>query len=122
MQSWLWAAPAKHSTRQIDRVLERTELLTSLKVDQHLAELPEAIVRRYARRLAGRTPSVAARTAEPTRTIEVACFLPPGLIGRIATTRTEGINLRGVFTFPIEQYQAQLLPSLLTAKSRAFGG
>ncbi len=75
VQSWLWAAPAKHSTRQIDRVLERIELLTSLKVDQHLAELPEAIVCRYARRLAGRAPAVAARIAEPTRTIEVACFL-----------------------------------------------
>ena len=47
--------------------------------------------------------------------------VPPGLIGRIAPTRTEGINLRGVFTFPIEQYQAQLLPSLPAAKSRAFG-
>jgi hypothetical protein len=74
-QSWLWAPPAKHSTRQIDQVLERIKLLTSLKVDQHLAELPEAIVRRYARRLASRAPAVAARIAEPTRTLEVACFL-----------------------------------------------
>jgi TnpA family transposase len=48
--------------------------------------------------------------------------VPPQLIGRIAPTRTEGINLRGVFSFPIEQYQAQLLPSLAAAKSRAFGG
>ena len=63
VQSWLWAPPAKHSTRQIDQVLERIELLTSLKVDQHLAELPEAIVRRYARRLASRAPAVAARIA-----------------------------------------------------------
>jgi hypothetical protein len=46
--------------------------------------------------------------------------VPPELIGRIAPTRTEGINLRGVFTFPIEQYQAQLLPSLPATKSRAF--
>ena len=75
VQSWLWTPPAKHSTRQIDQVLERIELLASLKVDQHLAELPEAIVRRYARRLASRAPAVAARIAEPTRTIEVACFL-----------------------------------------------
>ena len=37
-QSWLWAPPAKHSTRQIDQVLERIKLLTSLKVDQHLAD------------------------------------------------------------------------------------
>ena len=65
VQSWLWAAPAKHSTRQIDRVLERIELLTSLKVDQHLAELPEAIVRRYARRLASRAPAVAPALPSP---------------------------------------------------------
>ena len=38
-------------------------------------EIVEAMVRRYARRLASRAPAVAARIAEPTRTIEVACFL-----------------------------------------------
>ena len=32
-----------------------------------------------------------------------ATTVPPELIGRIAPTRTEGINLRGVFSFPIEQ-------------------
>jgi len=48
--------------------------------------------------------------------------VPPQLVGRIAPTRTEGINLRGVFSFPIEQYQPQLLPSLPAAKSRAFVG
>lgn len=37
--------------------------------------------------------------------------VPPELIGRIAPTRTEGINLRGVFRFPIEQYLERLLPS-----------
>jgi hypothetical protein len=37
--------------------------------------------------------------------------VPPELIGRIAPTRSEGINLRGVFRFPIEQYLARLLPS-----------
>jgi hypothetical protein len=47
--------------------------------------------------------------------------VPSGLIGRIAPTRTEGINLRGVFTFPIEQYQVQLLTSFPAVKSRAFG-
>jgi hypothetical protein len=30
--------------------------------------------------------------------------VPPELIGRIAPTRTEGINLRGVFRFPVERY------------------
>jgi hypothetical protein len=47
--------------------------------------------------------------------------VPPELIGRIAPTRTEGIKLRGVFSFPIEQYAEQLLPSLAATKSRAFG-
>jgi hypothetical protein len=35
--------------------------------------------------------------------------------------RSEGINLRGVFSFPIEQYAEQLLPSLAAIKSRAAG-
>jgi len=42
--------------------------------------------------------------------------VPSELIGRIAPTRTEGINMRGVFRFPIEQYAAQLLPSWATSK------
>ncbi len=75
VQSWLWAAPAKHSSRQIEEVLERVELLRQLGVERHLRELSDAIVRRYARRLAARAPAVAARIAEPARTIEVACFL-----------------------------------------------
>ena len=49
------------------------------------------------------------------RTITV----PPELIGRVAPTRTEGINLRRVFRFPIEQYADQLLPSLPVQKSTA---
>jgi hypothetical protein len=47
--------------------------------------------------------------------------VPPKLIGRIAPTRTEGINLRGVFRFPIEQYAEYLVPTLAAAKSRAVG-
>jgi hypothetical protein len=75
VQSWLGEAPAKHSSRQIEEVLERIEWLTALGVDRHLTDLPDAIVRRYARRLAARAPAIAARIAEPARTIEVACFL-----------------------------------------------
>ena len=54
VQSWLREAPAKHSSRQIEEVLERIELLTALGVDRHLTDLPDSIVRRYARRLAAR--------------------------------------------------------------------
>jgi hypothetical protein len=44
--------------------------------------------------------------------------VPPELIGRSVPTRTEGINLRGVFSFPIEQYAEYLLPTLAATKSR----
>jgi TnpA family transposase len=45
--------------------------------------------------------------------------VPPALIGRIAPTRLEGINLRGVFRFPVERYVEQLLPSQTALKTRA---
>jgi hypothetical protein len=46
---------------------------------------------------------------------------PPESIGRIAPTRLEGINLRGVFRFPVERYAAQLLPSQSAGATRATG-
>ncbi len=54
-------------------------------------------------------------------------FLPRGSdipenLKAICHATLDPANLRGVFTFPIEQYQAQLLPSLPAAKSRALGG
>ena len=48
-------------------------------------------------------------------------IVPPELMGRIAPTRLEGINLRGVFRFPVERYAAQLLPSQSAGKTRAGG-
>ena len=74
-QSWLWAAPAKHSTRQISEVLERIDLLYTLDVHKHLADIPDLILRRYARRLVSSPPSAGAKIKEPARTVEVACFL-----------------------------------------------
>ena len=75
MQSWLWAAPAKHSTPQIKGVLDRIEVLKCLGVSAQLTSVPDAVLSRYAQRLVSRAPAVAARIAEPARTIEVACFL-----------------------------------------------
>ena len=84
-QSWLWEAPAKHSTVQIAQVFERIDLLYSLDVHKHLGTLSDLIVRRYARQLANRPPSVGARIKEPRRTMEkshascgTACS-PPGI-------------------------------------------
>ena len=74
-QAWLWQTPAKHSTVQLAQVFERIDLLYELQVHQHLADVSEVVVRRYARQLANRPPSVGARIKEPRRTLEVACFL-----------------------------------------------
>jgi hypothetical protein len=46
-------------------------------------------------------------------------IVPPELTGRIAPTRLEGINLRGVFRFPLERYAGQILPSQTAAKTSA---
>ena len=74
-QSWLWAAPAKHSTRQITEAFEQIEQLYALEVHTTLLDLSDWMVTRYARRLAARRPSVGARIKEPVRTVETACFL-----------------------------------------------
>lgn len=46
---------------------------------------------------------------------------PHELIGHIAPTRLEGINLRGAFRFPLERYAGQILPSQTAAKTSASG-
>lgn len=40
-QSWLWAAPAKHSTRQIEELLERIQVLYALRVQHRLIDVPD---------------------------------------------------------------------------------
>jgi hypothetical protein len=42
--------------------------------------------------------------------------IPSELIARCAPTRTEGLNMRGIFRFPIELYLEQLLPSWASPK------
>jgi len=74
-QSWLWAAPAKHSTRQIDELLERIEMLYELGIQHQLIDVSDDLLHRYARRLVSRPPSAGRLIREPARTIEVAYFL-----------------------------------------------
>jgi hypothetical protein len=47
--------------------------------------------------------------------------IPPELIARIARTRTEGLNMRGIFSFPIEQYSDALLPCWVTQNNHGLG-
>src|SRR5260221_2163344 len=121
LQSWLWAAPAKHSTRQIEEVLERIEVLYRLGVDRHLIDVPDVILRRYARRLASRPPAVGARIADPARTIEVACFLRYCLLAttdhllfmvrrRVAELwRLAGLGVEAALTDWVRMYQDLLV-------------
>jgi Iron/manganese superoxide dismutases, C-terminal domain len=41
----------------------------------------------------------------PLPLVRIRNYPSPELIGRVAPTRTEGINLRGVFRFPVELKQ-----------------
>ena len=43
--------------------------------------------------------------------------IPPELIARCAPTRTEGLNMRGIFQFLIEQYAHVLMPSRVSSKT-----
>ena len=43
-------------------------------------------------------------------------FIAPALTEKIAPTRLEGINLRGIFRFPTERYAEQILPSQTLSK------
>jgi hypothetical protein len=80
VQSWLWSPPAKHSTRQIDEMIERIETLYDLRVHKYLKDFPDDLLRRHARRLAVRLPSAGAMIREPFHTIETACFLRYSLL------------------------------------------
>jgi hypothetical protein len=75
VQSWLSEAPPKHSSPQIMEMLKRIEFLCSLDVHRHLTDISDALIRRYGYRLALRAPAAGTRIQEPSRTIEIACFL-----------------------------------------------
>lgn len=80
LQGWLWAAPSRQSTPQIVQVLERIEYLYDLGIERRFADIPDPILRRQARRLTSRAPSVGARIDAASRIVEVACFLRYALL------------------------------------------
>jgi hypothetical protein len=64
--------------------------------------------------------------ALPHRSLHSATYyrrtrcIPQELIARVAPTRTEGLNMRGIFSFPIEQYADALLQSWNLISINAF--
>jgi hypothetical protein len=72
-------------------------------------------------RYAPRAHACAEMQAESQRWATHRQLVPSQLIGRVAPTRLEGINLRGVFRFPPEGYAQQVWPSTAAAKSSTVG-
>jgi uncharacterized protein DUF4158 len=56
LRSWLWAPPARHSSRQIEEMIDRIERLYALRVHERMTDFPDEVLRRNARRLAARSP------------------------------------------------------------------
>ncbi|WP_137910022.1 MULTISPECIES: Tn3 family transposase [unclassified Burkholderia] len=76
LQRWLWAVPLRNSTVQMSEVLDKINLLTMHNVATRWpAECNDAIVRHYARRCAGRPPSISKRIEAQSRRLEAACFM-----------------------------------------------
>jgi hypothetical protein len=85
--------------------LHRSTLPASIvTVTMPLADIPDLILRRYARRLVSRPPSAGAKIKEPARTVEVACFLRYCLF----TTTDQLILMSPRNTMPVYRYPARL--------------
>lgn len=76
IQSWLWAAPIKQSTRQMGELFKKIEYLRNLGIHERWPlMLNDAAVRQYGRRCANRPPSVSKRINSARRPLEVGSFL-----------------------------------------------
>jgi TnpA family transposase len=115
-----WTNPAFR--REILRILNRGESVNSLKrliyagrVSPHQARRPDEMqaVAEALNLLANIL--MAWNTAQMqtvlNRWVNRGQIILPELIGRIAPTHAEGINMRGTFLFPIERFAPILLPS-----------
>ncbi|SEB24321.1 Transposase and inactivated derivatives, TnpA family [Variovorax sp. YR216] len=118
--------------RELRRVLNRGESVNALKRAIYVGRVTPAQARRTDEMQAvADALSLLANIAMAWNTAQMQAvvdrwanrrqIVPPELMGRIAPTRLEGINLRGVFSFPVERYAAQLPPSQSAGKTRASG-
>ncbi|MGF6971010.1 TnpA family transposase [Paraburkholderia sp. WC7.3g] len=118
--------------RELRRVLNRGEAVNPLKRAIYTGRVGPAQARRVdemqavADALSLLTNIVMAwNTAQMQTVLDRSAnrrqVIPAELIGRIAPTRLEGINLRGIFRFPVERYAGQILPTQRSAKTSAVG-
>jgi TnpA family transposase len=114
--------------RELRRVLNRGEAVNALKRAIYTGRVATAQARRADEMQAvADALSLLANIVMAWNTAQMQAVLdrwanrrqivPAELTGRIAPTRLEGINLRGVFRFPVERYAGQLLPSQTAAKT-----
>ena len=106
--------------RELWRVLNRGEAVNALKRSIYVGRVSSYPAKQHGEMQAvADALSLLANPVMTWNTMKVLSVLdqrnarrstavPPQLMGRIAPTRTEGINLRDVFSFPIEQYSALL--------------
>jgi len=118
--------------RELRRVLNRGEAVNALKRSIYTGRVGPAQARRSEEMQAvADALSLLANIVMAWNTAQMQSVLdgwanrrqvvPQQLIGRIAPTRLQGINLRGVFRFPLERYAGQILPSQIASKTSARG-
>jgi TnpA family transposase len=111
---------------ELRRVLPRSEAVNALKHAIYTGRISPAQAKRADEMQAvADALSLLANTVMAWNTSQMQAVLdrwsnrrqviPPELLGKIAPTRLEGINLRGVFRFPVDRYADQILPSRTTA-------
>ena len=114
--------------RELHRVLNRGEAVNALKRAIYIGRVAPTQARRADEMQAvADALSLLANTVMAWNTMQMQAIvnrwanrrqiIEADIMARIAPTRLSGINLRGVFRFPLERCAADLLPSLPASKS-----
>ncbi len=96
--------------QELRRVLNRGEAVNAMKRAIYTGRISPAQAKRP-----DEMQAVVNRWANRRQVIEA------DIMAKIAPTRLSGINLRGVFRFPMERYAAELMPSLAPTINAAVG-
>ena len=118
--------------QELRRVLNRGEAVNSLKRAIYTGRISPAQAKRADEMQAVADGlSLLANTVMAWNTMQMQAVvdrwanrrqvIEADIMAKIAPTRLSGINLRGVFRFPVERYAADLMPSLAPSISAAVG-
>ena len=118
--------------QELRRVLNRGEAVNSLKRANYTGRISQAQAKRLDETQAVADGlSLLANTVMAWNTMQMQAVLNPwanwhqvveaDIMANIAPTRLSGINLRGIFRFPVERCAADLTPSLTVPIVAAVG-